>query len=186
MKVALMAEPNQIGNVELRNLRLRHRWPDLPSRPAQDGKKMMVSVKSTAFPADAGRVLPLRRNAALVALAFVALVVVPGTAGAAKGRPAGAPGGFEGNWNVMIITQAGACDQAYSFPVTIAGGRVIGGGPANVSGSVGRGGSVAVRVSAGASFASGSGRLGASSGGGRWSGRGSAGVCSGRWQATRS
>jgi hypothetical protein len=96
------------------------------------------------------------------------------------------PAGYDGYWNVLIITLAGACNRTYSFPVTISGGRVFGGGGARVSGRVGRGGAVAVSVSAGNSYASGSGRLGATSGGGRWSGRGSFGVCAGRWQATRS
>jgi hypothetical protein len=96
-----------------------------------------------------------------------------------------AGGGYDGYWNVLIITQAGPCDQTYSFPFTISGGRISSGGMADVSGRVGRGGGVAVRVSSGGSVATGSGRLGAGYGAGRWIGRGSAGVCSGRWQATR-
>jgi hypothetical protein len=94
--------------------------------------------------------------------------------------------GYDGFWNVLIITQAGPCDQTYSFPFQIAGGRILSGGMAEVSGRVRRGGAVAVRVSAGGSVATGSGRLGAGSGAGRWVGRGSGGVCSGPWQATRS
>ena len=113
--------------------------------------------------------------------ASVILAVAPGVADAK------APAGYDGSWNVLIITEAGSCDQAYSFPVRIAGNHVMSSGAtANVTGSVGRGGSVAVRVSSGGSFANGTGRLGAGSGTGRWSGKGSAGVCSGRWQATRS
>jgi hypothetical protein len=109
--------------------------------------------------------------------ASVLLAVAPGVA---------APVGHDGSWNVLIITEVGSCDQAYSFPVRIAGNRVMSrDGTANVTGSVGRGGGVAVRVSSGGSFANGTGRLGAGSGAGRWSGKGSAGVCSGRWQATR-
>jgi len=107
--------------------------------------------------------------------------------GAAAAKPARAGAGHDGAWTVMIITEAGSCDQAYSFPVQIVGSRVISsGGAASITGSVGRGGSVAVRVSSGGSFANGTGRLGTGSGAGRWSGKGSAGVCSGRWQATRS
>ena len=99
---------------------------------------------------------------------------------------AGALAGHDGAWDVLIITERGSCDQAYTFPVQIIGNRVISSsGMASVTGSVGRGGSVAVRVSAGGSFANGTGRLRAGSGAGRWSGRGSAGVCNGRWQATR-
>jgi hypothetical protein len=109
------------------------------------------------------------------------LAVAPGVADAKAGA------GYDGSWNVLIITEVGSCDQAYSFPVRISGNRVISSGAtASVTGSVGPGGSVAVRVSSGGSFANGTGRLGAGSGSGRWSGRVSVGVCSGRWQATRS
>jgi len=112
--------------------------------------------------------------------ASAVLALAPGVANAK------APAGFGGSWNVLIITEVGSCDQAYSFPLQIVGNRVTsGGGPADVTGSVGRGGSVSVRVSSGGSFANGTGRLRTGSGAGRWSGKGSAGVCSGRWQATR-
>jgi hypothetical protein len=115
---------------------------------------------------------------------FVASAILAAAPGVADAK---APAGYDGSWIVLIITEAGSCDQAYSFPVRIAGNRVMSSGAtANVTGSVGRGGSVAVRVSSGGSFANGTGRLGAGSGTGRWSGKGSAGVCSGRWQATRS
>jgi len=97
-----------------------------------------------------------------------------------------AAAGHDGSWRVLIITEVGSCDQAYSFPVQIVGNRVTSnGGTADVTGSIRPGGSVAVRVSSGSSFANGTGRLGTGSGAGRWSGKGSSGVCSGRWQATR-
>ncbi|NVN88395.1 MAG: hypothetical protein HXX15_20135 [Rhodopseudomonas sp.] len=94
-------------------------------------------------------------------------------------------GGYDGIWNVLIITQAGSCDPAYSYPFRVEGGRISSAGAADVSGSVGRGGGVAVRISAGGSVATGTGRLGGVSGGGRWSARLSSGNCSGRWQASR-
>lgn len=117
----------------------------------------------------------------------IAVVAMPATADAARrGRRAAVMGGaYDGYWRVLIITQAGPCDQTYDFPFTISGGRISSSGMADVSGRVGRGGGVAVRVSAGGSVATGNGRLGAGSGAGRWIGRGSAGVCSGRWLATR-
>jgi hypothetical protein len=99
--------------------------------------------------------------------------------------PGVAAGGYDGLWNVLIITEAGQCDPAYSYPFRVSGGRISSAGSADVSGSVGGGGSVAVRISAGGSVANGSGRLGASSGAGRWSARLSGGNCRGRWQATR-
>ena len=94
--------------------------------------------------------------------------------------------GYDGAWTVLIITQSGTCDQGYSFPVKIAGGRVTSCGTANITGTVGGGGGVTVTVSKGGSTATGTGKLGAATGAGRWSGRGSAGACSGRWEASRS
>ncbi|UFZ02125.1 hypothetical protein LQG66_22815 [Bradyrhizobium ontarionense] len=117
-------------------------------------------------------------SAALATMLTAGLAVVPA-------EPARAAG-FDGAWTVLIITQAGNCDQGYSFPVKIAGGRVTSSGTANITGTVGRGGAVTVRVSQGGSYASGSGRLGAASGFGVWSGKGSSGTCRGRWEATRS
>jgi hypothetical protein len=122
----------------------------------------------------------------IFAAAVVVAVAAPAAADAQTARRAAATGGgYDGIWNVLIVTQAGGCDPAYSYTLQVAGGRISSRGPADISGSVGRGGAVAVRVSAGGSVATGSGRLGAGSGAGRWSGRGSVGVCSGRWEATR-
>jgi hypothetical protein len=117
---------------------------------------------------------------------FAALAAVLTTGMALLHPLAAHAAGFDGPWTVLIITEAGSCDQGYSFPVQISGGRVTSAGSANITGTVGRGGAVTVRVSQGGSSASGNGRLGATSGFGRWSGKGSAGTCSGRWQATRS
>ncbi len=122
---------------------------------------------------------------------WIMLVVALASVGGAEARQAhrapasGRSTGYDGYWNVVIITEAGACDRTYSFPVQIAGGRVLSGGMAEVTGSVGRSGVVTVRVSSGGSYANGSGRLGAGFGSGRWRGRGSAGFCGGRWQARR-
>ncbi|CCE10191.1 conserved exported hypothetical protein [Bradyrhizobium sp. STM 3843] len=127
--------------------------------------------------------LPTFRSQAPRALCWVL------AAGMAAALPAAAQAratGYDGAWTVLIITQAGNCDRGYSFPVFIAGGRVTSSSAAHISGAVGRGGTVTVRVSQGGSYAIGSGRLGATMGAGRWRGRGSSGVCSGRWQATRS
>ena len=112
-----------------------------------------------------------------------ALVAALAAPGAADARRMG--GGYDGIWSVLIITQAGSCDPAYSYPFQVSGGRISSAGAADVSGSVGAGGGVTVRISAGGAVATGSGRLGGSSGVGRWSAKFSSGNCSGRWQATR-
>ena len=119
----------------------------------------------------------------ILVAAVLAAVAAPGAADARKAGAAG--GGYDGIWNVLVITQAGSCDPAYSCPFRVSGGRISTMGPADVSGTVGRGGAVAVRISAGGRTASGIGRLGGSTGAGRWTARVSSGNCSGRWQATR-
>jgi hypothetical protein len=111
------------------------------------------------------------------------MAAAPGGAGA--GKAGGAGGGYDGTWNVLVITQTGTCDPAYSYPFRVSGGRILAAGAADVSGRVGPGGVVAVRISAGGRVASGNGRLSGSSGAGRWTARVSSGNCSGRWQATR-
>ena len=144
---------------------------------------MTTSAGSTTFSADlrSSRVWRGIFAASLLA-ASLATLAVPG---AADARSARTRGGYDGIWNVLIITQAGTCDPAYSYPFQVSGGRISSAGAADVSGSVSGGGSVVVRISAAGAVATGSGRLGGSSGVGRWSARLSNGSCSGRWQATR-
>ena len=94
---------------------------------------------------------------------------------------------FDGNWSVLIVTDAGQCDRAYRYGLVIRDGRVLYEGEAavNVAGNVTRNGAVSVRVSAGSQHADGAGRLSNSNGSGKWSGTGSAGSCSGTWSAER-
>jgi hypothetical protein len=94
---------------------------------------------------------------------------------------------FDGNWSVLIMTRSGPCDPAYRYGLSIRNGAVIyeGSAAVNVAGRVGRNGAVSVRVSSGSQGASGSGRLGRSTGSGRWRGTGSMGTCAGIWQAER-
>ena len=147
------------------------------------GKKMRISARPTALFADFST---LRALPWILVAAVLAAVAAPGAADARKaGAAVAAGGGYDGIWNVLIITQAGSCDPAYSYPFRVSGGRISTMGPADVSGSVGRGGAVVVRISAGGRVASGNGRLGGSTGSGRWTARVSSGNCSGRWQATR-
>ena len=123
------------------------------------------------------RLRPLRW---LPVLAVLAAAAVPGTASAA-GR-----GGYDGTWTTVFATTRGNCSSGYSVPFLVTGSRVSSAGGGRVSGSVNRGGAVAVHVSVGASKASGGGRLAGNSGAGSWSGIITGDRCSGTWQATRS
>ena len=69
-------------------------------------------------------------------------------------------GGYDGVWNVVFATTRGNCSSGYSVPFTVTGSRVSSAGGGRVSGTVNRGGGVAVQVSVGASHATGGGRLG--------------------------
>jgi hypothetical protein len=112
----------------------------------------------------------------------LATVAAPVTADAAIRARAGI---YDGTWNVVFATTRGNCSSGYSVPFLVTGTRVSSAGGGRVSGTVNRGGAVAVNVSVGASKASGGGRLAGTSGAGSWSGIITGDRCSGTWQATR-
>jgi hypothetical protein len=97
--------------------------------------------------------------------------------------PVQATGNFDGKWSVVIVTEKGDCDRAYRYPIAIKGQSLQNAGDASfdISGKVGGDGAVAVKISYGDKHASGSGRLGSTSGEGHWSG----GACAGSWTAER-
>jgi hypothetical protein len=116
----------------------------------------------------------------MLAAAAIAAAVLPGTADAKTA------GTYDGVWNVVFATTRGTCSSGYSVPFTVNGSRVTSAGGGRVSGTINRGGGVAVQVSVGASHATGGGRLGGASGAGSWRGVIQGDNCSGTWQATRS
>lgn len=124
-----------------------------------------------------------RRLRWLPVFAGIAAAAAPPSADAATRRTAF--GAYDGTWNVVFATTRGNCSSGYSVPFTVFGSRVSSAGGGRVSGSVNRAGAVAVRVSVGASRASGGGRLSGSSGAGSWRGIISGDRCSGTWQGTR-
>jgi len=131
------------------------------------------------------RFLPFSRFSTLrwlpVFAVLAAATMVPSSADAAR-----ASGAYNGTWNVVFATTRGNCMSGYSVPFQVKGTRVSSAGGGRVSGSVRRGGAVAVNVSVGASRANGGGRLAGTSGAGSWSGIITGDRCSGTWQATRS
>ena len=120
----------------------------------------------------------------LPVLAALAVMAAPVTAEAAP-RGARSIRAYDGIWNVVFATTRGNCSSGYSVPFTVIGSRVSSAGGGRVSGSVSRAGVVAVRVSVGASHASGGGRLVGRYGAGWWRGIITGDYCSGAWQATR-
>jgi hypothetical protein len=104
-------------------------------------------------------------------LATTALSVVPASA---------ADNAYDGLWNVTIVTKTGSCEPTARYPLTVTDGKVTAPG-ADVSGKVGREGSV--KVSIGAAYAN--GQLSGNSGSGKWNGASGGVPCSGRWEASR-
>jgi hypothetical protein len=121
----------------------------------------------------------LRRGTfALAVLAFAAALSGPADAGPR-------PGAYDGTWNVVFTTRAGNCSSTNSAPFNVSGTQVSSAGAGKVTGGISSSGAVSVRISVGASAATGNGRLVGSSGAGRWSGIISGDKCSGTWQATK-
>jgi len=120
------------------------------------------------------------RRAILVVFASMVPLLAPA-------HPATAQAAFNGIWSVLIMTDRGACDRAYRYPVRIANGRVSYAGQAdfNVNGRVARNGAVSVSVNRGEQRASGSGRLNGGWGAGTWRGAGGQSACSGSWTAEK-
>ena len=137
---------------------------------------MTISARSFALFADfnASRV---RRW--ILAAAILTAAAAPGPAAAARS------GAFDGTWNVTFTPQAGNCHASNTVPFNVYGTQVSSAGGGKVTGGISRNGAVSVRISVGASWANGSGRLARNAGAGRWSGIITGDRCSGCWQAPR-
>jgi len=105
---------------------------------------------------------------------FVAL------AGTAYARSA-----YDGSWDLVFVTQRGACDPTYNFTVNISNGVVTHPNLVRFRGYVAKSGAVQASVTVQDKYASGSGRLSNASGRGTWSGYAGTARCSGYWTAQR-
>jgi hypothetical protein len=99
--------------------------------------------------------------------------------------PAEARSRFDGTWNLVFVSQPGACDSSYTFDVTISNGIVSHPNLRKFGGRVKPSGAVWASVTVGDKYASGSGRLTNESGRGVWNGRAGQARCRGYWVAQR-
>jgi len=111
---------------------------------------------------------------------MIATVCLTASAPAAQARSA-----YDGSWDLVFVTQRGACDPSYNFTVNISDGIVTHPNLVKFRGYVARSGSVRASVTVHEKFASGTGRLAGTKGGGRWSGHTGSERCSGYWTAQR-
>ena len=92
---------------------------------------------------------------------------------------------YDGSWDLIFVTQRGACDPSYNFSVNITDGVVTHPNLVKFRGHVERSGAVSASVTVPDKYASGSGRLSINSGRGTWSGYSGGARCSGYWTAQR-
>ena len=93
--------------------------------------------------------------------------------------------GYDGSWDLIFVTQRGACDPTYNFSVNISNGIVTHPNLVKFRGYVARSGAVRASVTVQDKFASGSGKLTGNSGRGAWSGHSGQSRCAGYWTAQR-
>jgi hypothetical protein len=90
---------------------------------------------------------------------------------------------YDGSWDLVFVTQRGACDPSYNFTVNVSDGIVTHPNLVKFKGVVAKSGSVHASVTVHDKFASGTGRLFGTTGHGTCSGRAAGGQCSGYWIA---
>ena len=117
------------------------------------------------------------KNSLLYLTAAVSLVALTSVA---QARSA-----YDGSWDLIFVTQRGACDPTYNFSVNVTDGIVTHPNLVKFRGYVARSGAVHASVTVHDKYASGSGQLSSNSGGGRWSGYSGSSRCSGYWTAQR-
>jgi hypothetical protein len=93
---------------------------------------------------------------------------------------------YDGSWDLVFVTQRGACDPTYNFSVNITNGVVTHPNLVRFRGYVTQSGAVRASVTVQDKYASGSGRLSGASGRGTWSVHSGGARCSGYWTAQRS
>src|SRR5215475_12471111 len=75
---------------------------------------------------------------------------------------------YDGSWDLVFVTQKGACDPSYNFSVNITNGIVTHPNLVRFRGYVAHSGAVRASVTVHDKYASGSGRLASNSGRGAW------------------
>jgi hypothetical protein len=103
----------------------------------------------------------------------------------ALAQTASARSAYDGSWDLVFVTQRGACDPTYNFTVNISNGVVTHPNLVQFRGYVAKSGAVRASVTVQDKYASGSGKLSSGTGRGTWRGRAGNAQCSGYWTAQR-
>jgi hypothetical protein len=92
---------------------------------------------------------------------------------------------YDGSWDLVFVTQRGACDPTYNFTVNITDGIVTHPNLVKFRGYVAKSGAVRASVTVPDKYAAGSGRLSGTAGRGAWTGHSGNARCAGYWTAHR-
>jgi hypothetical protein len=92
---------------------------------------------------------------------------------------------YDGSWDLLFVTQQGACDPTNNFSVNINDGIITHPNLVRFRGYVARSGAVRASVTVQDKYASGSGKLSNDRGGATWRGYSGTTRCSGYWTAQR-
>jgi len=117
------------------------------------------------------------KKRSLYATAIICFVALAHTANARSA--------YDGSWDLVFVTQRGACDPTYNFTVNISNGVVTHPNLVKFRGYVAKSGAVRASVPVQDKYASGSGSLSSVSGHGTWRGYAGNARCSGYWTAQR-
>ena len=142
-------------------------------------EEMMTKQSFTPVRVGRYKTRPSRAARALVAcLALAGALLGPPSAASAASR-------FDGQWNLVFVTQRGDCDASYNFTVDVVNGNISHPNILTFRGRVAQSGAVRASVRVGQKFASGSGKLSGGIGRGVWSGSSGQSRCAGTWAAQR-
>jgi hypothetical protein len=148
---------------------------ECPKSGSQGFNAMSNGSPSIGVGGELGKTIMRRLSLCVTATScFVAL------AGSAHARSA-----YDGSWDLVFVTQRGACDPAYNFTVNVSNGVVTHPNLVKFRGYVARSGTVRASVTVQDKYASGSSRLSGASGRGTWRGHAGNARCSGYWTAHR-
>jgi hypothetical protein len=140
-----------------------------------------MMTKQSFTPVRVGRYQTRLGRAARALVACLAFAAAqPGAS-----SPASASSRFDGQWNLVFVTQRGDCDSSYNFTVDVVNGNISHPNILTFRGRVAPSGAVRASVRVGQKYASGSGKLSGVIGRGVWSGSSGQSRCAGTWAAQR-
>src|SRR5271156_5344504 len=82
---------------------------------------------------------------------------------------------YDGSWNLVFVTRTGSCDATYNFTVDVSNGIITHPNLVKFRGYVAKSGAVRASVTVQDKYASGAGKLFATTGRGTWSGHSGSG-----------